>query len=266
MKLFSAPMGASPSGGRPWLRWLALGVFVVALAIAFVNLGFWQLARLDQRRAMNDSVIAHENSTPVSFASVFDHTIVEADQWQRVSVQGTFDADHQFLVRYRSNGEQSGYEVVTPLRTTTGQWVLIDRGFGVKPNDADYPATLPAPPAGQVSITGYVRRDEQGGQDAMTPVQPSNTIRLINSQALAAVLPYPLVNGFISAIETTPAQEGDLNPVQPPALSEGNHFSYALQWFTFAGMAGIGLVVLIRSDVRAARRPAAPPDPGEEEP
>ena len=47
--------------------------------------------------------------------------------------------------------------------------------------------------------------------------------------------------------------------MQPPALTEGNHFSYAIQWFTFAGMAGIGLVVLIRSDVRAARRPAAPP-------
>ena len=80
MKLLSAPMGARPTGRRLWLRWLALAVFVVALAIAFVNLGFWQLARLDQRRAMNDSVVAHENSVPVSFGSVFDHTIVEADQ------------------------------------------------------------------------------------------------------------------------------------------------------------------------------------------
>lgn len=265
MKLLATPMGARPTGRRLWLRWLALAVFVVALAIAFVNLGFWQLARLDQRRAMNSSVIAHENSGPVSFGSVFNHTIVEADQWQRVSVQGTFDPGHQFLVRYRSNGEQSGYEVVTPLQTTTGQWVLIDRGFAVKPNDADYPTTLPAPPSGQVSITGYVRRDEQGGPEAMTPVQPSNTVRLINSAALAATLPYPLVNGFVSVIEITPAQDGGLVPVQPPELTEGNHFSYAIQWFTFAGMAGIGLVVLIRSDVRAARRPAAPPAGEEEE-
>ncbi len=99
----------------------------------------------------------------------------------------------------------------------------------------------------------------------MTPVQPSNTIRLINSDALAATLPYPLVNGFISVIEITPAQDGGLVPVQPPELTEGNHFSYAIQWFTFAGMAGIGLVVLIRSDVRAARRPPAPPSDEEDE-
>ncbi|PZQ45135.1 MAG: SURF1 family protein, partial [Phenylobacterium zucineum] len=227
MRLFSAPMGARPTTGRLWLRWVALAIFVVALAIAFVNLGFWQLARLDQRRAMNNSVVAHETSAPVPFESVFTRTIVEADQWQRVSVQGTFDAEHQYLVRYRSNGEQSGYEVVTPLRTTSGEWVLIDRGFGVKPNDADYPSVLPAPPSGEVSIVGYVRRDEQGSQDARTPVQPSNTIRLVNSAALAATLPYPVVNGYISVLEITPAQTGDLVPVQPPELTEGNHFSYA---------------------------------------
>ncbi|MGC3993792.1 MAG: SURF1 family protein [Propionicimonas sp.] len=258
MKLLSTPMGTSPTGGRLWLRWLALAVFVVALAVAFVNLGFWQLARLDQRRAMNSSVVDHENSAVVDFSTVFTRTIVEADQWQRVRVSGTFDADHQFLVRYRSQGEASGYEVVTPLHTTTGQWVLVDRGFGVKANTEDYPTVLPAPPTGTVDIVGYVRRDEQGSTDAMTPVQPSNTIRLVNSGALAATLPYPIVNGFVSAIEMTPAQEGNLVPVQPPELTEGNHFSYAIQWFTFAGIAGIGLVVLIRSDLRAARKPRAP--------
>ncbi|MFT4109518.1 SURF1 family protein [Propionicimonas sp.] len=258
MKLLSTPMGARPQGGRLWLRWLVLALFVIALAVAFVNLGFWQLSRLDQRRAMNSSVVTHENSAVVDFSTVFTRTIVEADQWQRVSVSGTFDADHQFLVRYRSQGEQSGYEVITPLHATSGEWVLIDRGFGVKANTEDYPAVLPPPPSGTVSIVGYVRRDEQGSTDAMTPVQPSNTIRLVNSDALAAALPYPIVNGFISALETTPAQQGNLVPVQPPELTEGNHFSYAIQWFTFAGIAGIGLVVLIRSDLRAARKPRPP--------
>jgi cytochrome oxidase assembly protein ShyY1 len=257
MKFLDSPMGVAPSTRRPWLRWLVLAVFVVALAIAFVNLGFWQLARLDQRRAMNNSVSSHENSAPADFASIFTRTITEADQWQRVSVRGTFDADHQYLVRYRSNGQESGYEVITPLRTTTGAAVLVDRGFGVKPADADYPSTLPAPPAGEVSITGYVRRDEQGSIEAVTPVQPLNTVRLVNSSALAATLPYPIVNGYISIVEITPAQEGDLVPVQPPELTEGNHFSYAIQWFTFAAMAGLGLVLLIRSDLRTARKEAS---------
>ena len=258
MKLLSTPMGVAPAG-RPWLRWLALAAFVVALSIAFVNLGFWQLARLEARRARNDAVAAHEHAAPVDFASVFSRPVTEADQWQRVSVRGTFDADHQFLVRYRSSGGTAGYEVLTPLRTTTGEWVLVDRGFAVKPPDSDYPTVLPSPPAGEVSLTGHVRRDEVGSTDATTPLPPTNAVRLVNSVAIGATLPYPIVNGYLSVLEITPAQEGGLVPVQPPAPDEGNHFSYALQWFLFAGMAGVGLVLLIRSDVRTARRPAAAP-------
>ena len=130
-------------------------------------------------------------------------------------MRGTFDPDHQFMVRYRSLGPESGYEVLTPLRTTTGAWVLVDRGFGIKPNDQDYPSTLPAPPAGEVAIVGYVRRDEQGSTEAMTPVPPGNTVRLVNSVAFAGTLPYPLVNGFVSVIEITPAQAGDARRRSP---------------------------------------------------
>ncbi|HQZ00180.1 MAG TPA: SURF1 family protein [Propionicimonas sp.] len=257
MKLLDTPMGTVPSGRRPWLRWVALAVFVVAMAIAFVNLGRWQLDRLDQRRERNSSVVAHESAQVLEFADVFNRPITEADQWQRVRVSGTFDAANQFLVRYRVQGADSGYEVVTPLLTTGGQWVLVDRGFAVKPPDEDYPSTLPVPPTGQVEVVGYVRRDESGSRDAMTPTQ--QTVRLVNSSALAEALGRELVNGYVSALEMRPADPSGLTPVLPPDLNEGNHFSYALQWFMFAGLAGIGLVLLIRSDVRAMRHSAQTP-------
>ena len=41
-------MGQAPQGGRLWLRWVAMGIAVVCLAVAFVNLGRWQLDRLQQ--------------------------------------------------------------------------------------------------------------------------------------------------------------------------------------------------------------------------
>lgn len=229
------------------LRWVALAVCLAALAWAFVNLGFWQLDRLDQRRERNGAVVAHENSPVVDWRQVFTKTITETDQWQRVSATGTYDAAHQFVVRYRSNDGQTGYEIVTPLRTPDGT-ILVDRGFVVRPPAQDFPRVAPPPPAGTVTLLGYVRRDEQGDADATTPTD--GQVRLINSAALGATLPYPVVNGYLSVLTSEPAQGPELLPVQPPALTEGNHFSYALQWFAFAVLAGIGLFVFIRADLR----------------
>ncbi len=247
-------MGLPPTR-RPWLRWLALAGFVVGLSVTFINLGFWQLDRLDQRRARNAAVLAHENAPVAEFRTIFGRPITEADQWQRVRVTGTFDADHQFLVRYRSNGGATGYEVVTPLHTSDGPSVLVDRGFIERPSGEDFPSTVPAPPSGEVAIIGHVRRDEQGTDSAVRPT--GNQVRLINSQALAAVLPYRVVEGYLGLVTITPAQEGGFVPVQVPELTEGSHLAYALQWFMFTGLAGLGLVVLIRSDVHQA-----PPGPG----
>ena len=65
-------MGGTPRGGRLWLRWAVLALVVGCLAVAFVNLGRWQLDRLQQRRDTNGMVVAHENSPVVEFATVFN--------------------------------------------------------------------------------------------------------------------------------------------------------------------------------------------------
>lgn len=251
MKLFDSPMGKPSTGRRLWPRWVALAVLVVTLVIAFVNLGYWQLDRLEQRRERNEAVAVHENAPVLEWSEVFGPEITEADQWQRVRVSGVFDGEHQFVVRYRSNNGQSGYEILTPLRTEDGRHLLVNRGFGVRPSDQDFPTTAPPAPTGQVTIVGHVRRNERGPENAAVPV--NGLVRLINSDAIAQALPYPLVNGYVGVLELTPPSGGDLVPVMPPELTEGNHLSYAVQWFMFSAMAAVGLVVLIRSDIRARR-------------
>ena len=246
-------MGEAPQGHRLWLRWVVMGIAVICLAVAFVNLGRWQLDRLQQRRDNNGVVVAHENAPIVDWRPIFTRPITDADQWQRVRVRGVFDAEHSYVVRYRSNDDQTGWEIVTPLRTPDGD-VLISRGFAQRPANQDFPRTAPPPPAGEVTVVGYVRRNEQGNADATTPTD--GQMRLINSDAVATTLPYPLVNGYIGASELSPSASDGLVPVDPPELTEGNHFSYALQWFAFAIIAGVGLVVLIRSDLRDRRRAA----------
>ena len=235
---------------RLWLRWAGLVVFVVALGVVFVNLGQWQLDRLDQRRARNEAILANEKRPVRPLAEVFTRPLTDADQWQRVEAQGTFDAEHQFVVRYRRNGGAEGYEVVTPLRTGVGV-VLVDRGF-VEASSSQIPRVAPPPPTGEVTVIGHVRRNEQGRSAATTPVD--GQMRLVNSDAVAAVLSYPVLNGYIGLLEVTPAQSGGLVPVELPEISEGPHFWYAVQWFLFTGIAVAGIVVFIRGDLRDRRQ------------
>jgi cytochrome oxidase assembly protein ShyY1 len=224
--------------------------FVAVVGIAFVSLGNWQLDRLAQRKERNATTIANEQKPVQPYEQVFTHPITDADQWQRVEARGTFDADHQFVVRYRSNGGVDGYEVVTPLRTASGA-VLVDRGFVPLERGTRIPSVAPAPPAGEVTVLGHVRRNEKGRRAAITPV--GNQMRLISSNAIAATLPYEIRSGYIGLFSVQPEQQGGFQPIQLPELSEGPHFWYAVQWFMFTAVAVAGIVVFIRGDLRARR-------------
>ena len=235
---------------RLWLRWALLIVFVVVLGVAFVSLGNWQLDRLAQRKERNATTIVNEQKPVQPYEQVFTHPITDADQWQRVEARGTFDAEHQFVVRYRSNGGADGYEVVTPLRTASGA-VLVDRGFILLERGTRIPSVAPPPPTGDVTVVGHARRNERGRRAATTPA--GNQIRLINSDAIAATLPYEIESGYIGLLSVQPEQQGAFQPIQLPDLSEGPHFWYAVQWFMFTAIGVAGIVVFIRGDLRARR-------------
>lgn len=240
---------------RPWKRWVSLILFGAVLAVAFVNLGQWQLHRLEERRHRNATIVANQARPPADFSAVFGRPITEDDQWQRVTVRGTFDAAHQYQVRYRYDGGAPGFEVVTPLRATDGQTVLVDRGFIDVPSGHTIPDALPAPPAGEVNVVGFVRRSEVGKPAAIDPV--NNQVRLVNAGAIGRTLPYPVVDGYVSLTESVPPQDGGFRPVALPELTEGPHLSYAVQWFLFTVIGVVGMVVLIRGDIRERRKARA---------
>ncbi len=239
--------------GRLWLRWIRLVVIVLVLGAVFIRLGDWQIHRLEARRQNNAIVRANENRPVVDFPAVFSmtHTVVDADEWQRVRVTGTYDAAHQFQAMGRSLGDADGTVVVTPLRTSHGN-VLVNRGFLARPAGQNDPTVLPKPPSGTVTVIGYVHRSEFGKPRQVTPV--NNRMRLINAPMIGDQLPYPIVDGFLQLISSTPEQSGGLQPLGLPELSEGPHLSYAIQWFLFTAMALGAAVMFIRSDLRDRRR------------
>lgn len=234
-------------------RWVSLGVLAAILATAFILLGNWQLSRLDERRVLNESVVAHESLPVQPYQDVMFRVIEDEDQWYRVTATGVY-LPQQFQVRYRSNEDALGSEVVGVLATDQGDHLLVNRGFMVR--HAGQPdGEIPAAASGVVTVTGYVRRNERGSANALTPHE--QYIRLISSEAIGASLGKELVNGYITLTDSSPAEDAVLIPIARPDLSEGPHLSYALQWFTFTIIGVVGIGVLVRADVRDRKKAAA---------
>lgn len=234
-----------------WVRWVVLVVFVAILGAVFIRLGEWQLHRLDQRRASNAQVVAHGKEPVRDWSEVFTGPIADDQQWQRVTVTGVYRQQDSLRVRYRNVGEQAGMEVVTPLVATDGRTVLIDRGFLPRP-DNQTQADLPPVPSGQITVVGYVRRNENGKANATKPVE--GNVRLINSPVIGETLGIDLADGYIQLISSTPGDDPALVPVGPPELDEGPHFSYAIQWFLFTVIAVGGAAILVRGDLKDRRK------------
>ncbi len=72
----------------------------------------------------------------------------------------------------------------------SGEAVLVDRGWQETENTVARP-DVPAPPTGEVTITGWLRQNNGAGGDAIRPIE--GQIRAISSVGFAKSVPYDLL-------------------------------------------------------------------------
>jgi surfeit locus 1 family protein len=244
----------------PW--WIVSHLFVSGCVIAFINLGIWQLSRLEQRQQLNETVAARMDADAVPLRSVIapgaDATAAEQARYRDVVVEGTYVVDEQVRIANRSNEGAPGWWIVTPLDLGNDTTVLINRGWVPLPI-GDGPADVYAPPAGPVRVMGLVRTS-QGGLPVMSSevATMSSVLAQTDRVDLATLSPqttgalYPV---YLDLQSQDPTQGGELpQPIPRPELDEGSHLSYAMQWFTFALLTSIVYPLLLR---RVAHQRAA---------
>ena len=148
-------------------RWILSHLFVLALVVTFVNLGFWQLRRLDERRTYNSLVESRQDLPPVTVPELLpDGTAATADEindviYRPVTITGTYAPDQEVLIRNRTYNEEPGYWVLTPLIQTDGTAVAVNRGwvpFDITNPDGPWPDF--APPTGVVTVVGKVQASQ----------------------------------------------------------------------------------------------------------
>jgi cytochrome oxidase assembly protein ShyY1 len=175
------------------------------------------------------------------------------DEWRRVTATGRYLADESVVIRYQTRDGASGVDIVTPLETTSKRLLLVDRGWMGTDNVGADQVDAPAPPAGQVTVVGWVRSDATG--DAATVTDGS--ARAISSRQIGRGLDGPVYGGFVDAQKETPAAATTLVHAELPDLGNGPHFFYGLQWWFFGVLAVFGFVFLAYDERRKLRNPPA---------
>jgi surfeit locus 1 family protein len=245
-------------------------VLVLVMAFTCVQLGLWQLSRRDEKRDRIDLVRDAQERPAVPVESLLSPDDprtgpgADAVAFRTVTATGTFDLDHEVLVRNRPLDGVNGNDVVTPLVLADGTAVLVTRGWVPFDVPADRPLPGAEPPTGEVTVTGVLQRTETRGglapQDA--PDGDLGTVGHLDVGAVADALPYPVLPLTVLLAGQDPAQPGRYPAVvEPDEPGQGPHLSYAIQWFTFATLALVIWPLVIR---KAARRGTPPPEPGGE--
>jgi surfeit locus 1 family protein len=148
-------------------------------------------------------------------------------------------------MRNQYNEGMYGFHLITPLLYNGGA-VLVNRGWIPAESDSLPEDWRVYDETGQVTVTGQVRLGK--GKPAFGGVAdalPLDGTRLdiwnnLDVERMSAQLPYPILGVFIQPN----VEVGDTIPPIPYQpiieLTEGSHFGYALQWFTFATILFVG--------------------------
>jgi cytochrome oxidase assembly protein ShyY1 len=236
-------------------KWIGFHLLVVAAIVTMINLGFWQLGRLDERQAFNAVVEERYDAPPLPLDELLT---VDADpddvEWRPVTASGTYLPDGMILIANRSQGGRAGTNLVVPMQLSDGRILLVNRGF--LPLSVD---TGPDVPATDVEIVGRLRRSQERrlGQLSDSTDGELEIAQRVDIERLAAQMPGAVVAMYVDLIESVPPEVGGLpEPVARPTLGEGNHLSYAVQWFIFSTAIAVGWVLAVRHSI-ATRRAAS---------
>ena len=242
-------------------RWVLFALTVLVLAYGCYLLGRWQFHRLHDREAANAQTRTNLAAAPVPVDDVLSagRPVAPKAEWLRVTATGTYDRGSSVIVRYQTRDGASGVDVVTPLRTASGTSLLVDRGWMSTGTAGLDNVQAPAPPAGRVTVVGWVRADATGDSAQVA----DGSTRAISSRTIGAALHARVYGGFVDVQKETPSTGKRLVRADTPDLGNGPHFFYGLQWWFFGLLAVVGFCYLAYDERRKTQRERSmPPSTG----
>ena len=260
----SQVIGGKPAFSAQWLivirkivsrRWWKMTILVLLAMAVMARLGIWQLDRLEQRKAFNTRVQTQlDQPTLILEGDAFEEDL-ENMEYRDVIAQGTFDHTAEIALRNQVWNNQAGVHLLTPLKIKdSDKAILVNRGWIPYEDFMSGDWSKYSEP-GIVKVSGMIRASESepdfGGRNDPIPMPgeaPLKAWHLANVEGISRQVPYKLLPIYI---QHSPDPNWTSLPYRSEPdleLTEGSHFGYAIQWFTFAGVLGIGYLFYIRRE------------------
>jgi surfeit locus 1 family protein len=214
-------------------------LFTVPAVLVLIGLGIWQVERLHWKLGLiaqrDAAVAAAPIAPPQSLAEA------RADEFRHVAADGTFLNDSEIFLAASSDGGDSGYQVLTPLKMADGRTIFVNRGF-IPLALKDRARREAGEPSDTVHVAGLLRVPPASKPSFFLPDnRPDLNLwfwvdlpAMAKAAAVSDVLPF-----YIDADKTpNPGgwPQGGITRLDLP----NDHLQYAITWFALS----IALVVI----------------------
>lgn len=220
--------------------WLMSFIMLSAVSL-FSTLGFWQLERAEFKQLVEQKYENRLASDYVPFKATENWPDIE---YQKVILQGQLDINRTLLLDNQLNRGRAGYHVISPFILSTGDVVLVNRGWVAAGDSRQVLPVIEIPEnlklvKGIVTLPGddIYRMGQIVLGDEWPQVIPFVDIPALRSEFDNRLLPVVVWLG----VEQPGAYVRDWQPVW---LKPEKSRAYAWQWFAFAGIALILFFVL----------------------
>ena len=217
---------------------------IITTLVLLISLGFWQLDRADEKRAIEDQIDS-ANSGDVELVTSVE--FLKDKEYYHVRLQGSYVGDKQFIYDNQIVDQISGYYVLTPLILKgTSKAVLINRGFipwGGRRNKLANVDIGEKTTEVKVQISIPVKRMELKVSETTGGFPVLIQALDLDEMSTIASLDFASVVGLLNP----ESENGFVRKWEPYTGSIERHIGYAIQWFLMAFvLAFIGIRLAIK--------------------
>jgi surfeit locus 1 family protein len=228
--LFRARLISINIGSYQFNPGIVTSITTVALVYLMVTLGQWQADRAEYKDDLREKILARKDLPVISMQEL---PVLEDDRmFLPVRIDGQYDTEHHFLLDNKILNGRVGYDVYSPLKMSSGEAILVNRGFlpqGKTREDLPVFET----PAEQLNIKGLLHKTPSKtivlADDVNQVVSWPVVLQYIDVEEIEKILGYPVFNMVLWLDKEE--NHGFTRTLPALALDSAKNAGYAFQWY-----------------------------------